>query len=73
MRYARHRDPWLNGEPIPGIRFAHNTRVEIISGPHAGQHGWLVTLEVQTDPLYTVELESGEDVDVRQSQIRAAG
>jgi hypothetical protein len=64
-------DPWLNGDRIAGVEFAHNSLVEIIAGPHIGQRGWLVTLDVQTDPLYTIELESGEDVDVHQSQIRA--
>ena len=65
------RDPWVAGEPIPGVTLAYNERVQIVSGPYAGQAGWLVTLTPGPDPVYTVELESGEpDVEVPQSMLR---
>jgi len=64
-------DPWLAGIPIPGVKFAHNTTVEIIDGEHAGKVGWLVVLTLGAEPTYTVELESGEgDVEVKQSRLR---
>lgn len=66
-------DPWLNSEPLPGVTFTHNERVEIISGDHAGETGWLVALILAAEPVYTVELESGGgDVDVIQSSLRRA-
>lgn len=65
-------DPWVRGDPLPGVLFAYNTMVEIASGPDQGKRGWLVTLELQADPIYTVELESGEGVNVAQSLLRAA-
>ena len=66
-------DPWLAGEPIPGVLFAHNSVVEIVSGPHTGKRGWVVTLHFEDEPCYTVEQMSGAgDVQVLQSELRAA-
>ena len=59
MTRAGKRDPWLAGEPLQGVTFAHNTLVQITDGPHAGEEGWLVSLQLGADPIYTVELESG--------------
>jgi hypothetical protein len=60
-------DPWVSGEPLPGVTFAYNSLVRIIDGPYAGEEGWLVALEIHADPIYTVELRSGGDVEVPQS------
>lgn len=66
--------PWVDGKPIPGIIFAYNSMVQIVGGEHAGETGWLVGVDPRpSDPIYTVELTSGEgDTDVPQSQLRAA-
>ena len=65
-------DPWINGQPLAGITFDYNERVTIASGPFAGRHGWLVSLEPSgDDPVYTVELEEGgPDLEVPQSLLR---
>lgn len=68
------RDPWLDGLPLPGVAFAHNSVVEITEGPHAGEQGWPVVLDLSgQEPVYTVELASGAgDVEVPQSHLRPA-
>jgi hypothetical protein len=68
------RDPWVAGNPLPGVRFAYNSHVRIVGGPHSGQNGWLVALDVRgAEPFYTVELASGEgDVDVPDSMLSTA-
>ena len=67
-----YRDPWVRGEQIPGIEFAYNSYVEIISGPFKGEGGWLVAVDPRGDePIYTVELQSRKpDADIPQSAIR---
>ena len=63
--------PWVDGKAIPGITFAYNIMVQIASGEHAGETGWLVAVQPGPDPIYTVELTSGGDVDVPQSALQA--
>ena len=70
MTRGSNRDPWLAGDPIPGVCFAHNSVVQIKDGPLAGEEGWLVALQLGPDPIYTVELSSGGgDVEVPQSML----
>jgi hypothetical protein len=69
----QHND-FLAHKPIPGIAFEHNESVSITSGEHEGKRGSLVSVEeLGPDPLYTLELQSGFDVQVRQSQIERFG
>jgi hypothetical protein len=73
MATAELGQRFLNREPIPGVRFHHNDRVQITSGEHLGKIGWLVTvLQVDPEPKYILELESGSNVHVLQSQLRDA-
>lgn len=65
------QDPWISGNPLPGVTFAYNSMVQIVAGPNAGEEGWLVGLELASDPIYTVELRSGGDVEVTQSMLRS--
>ena len=67
-------DRWLAGEAIPGVAFAHNQAVEILTGPRARERGTIaLLLGVMPEPLYLVALGSGRgDVRVRQSGLRAA-
>jgi len=61
---------FLNRTPIPGVRFQHNDFVRIIGGIHAGKTGSLVTvLSLSPEPLFIVELESGYDAQVPQSEL----
>ena len=73
MNKADIGQAFLNHEAITGVAFEHNAFVEIISGQHAGKAGSLVTvIELMPEPLFIVELESGFDVEVYQSQIKHA-
>jgi len=65
----QHND-FLAHKPIEGVRFEHNDYVRIVAGEHKGKNGSLVSVEeLGDDPLFLLELESGFDVHVRQSQI----
>ena len=62
---------FLDRAQIPGVKFWHNDYVRVISGLHCGAAGSLVTvLSLQPEPRFIVELESGFDVEVLQSEIQ---
>ncbi|WP_028453908.1 hypothetical protein [Chitinilyticum litopenaei] len=64
---------FLNHDPIEGLEFEHNDYVLIVNGVHAGKLGSLVmVLELLPEPKFIVELESGFDVEVLQSELRLA-
>ena len=61
---------FLDRTPMPGVHFRHNNLVRIAAGEHAGKSGSLVTvLTLAPEPSFVVELESGYDVRVLQSQL----
>jgi hypothetical protein len=65
---------FLNHEPIPGVSFEHNDYVKVVAGPHKGHFGSLVTvLCLQPEPKFILELESGFDVQVLQSELENTG
>lgn len=66
-------DRWLAGDAIPGVAFAHNQSVEILTGTHAREHGTIaLLLRVEPEPVYLVALGAGRgDVRVAQSALRA--
>lgn len=62
---------FLNREEIPGVLFMHNDYVRVVSGEPTGSFGSLVTvLGLEPEPLFVLGLETGFDVEVRQSQIQ---
>jgi len=64
---------FLNRDAIPSVLFFHNDFVRVVAGPHKGGAGSLVTiLEVDPEPRFILELESGYDVEVAQSEIENA-
>jgi hypothetical protein len=64
---------FLNRDVIPGVFFFHNDFVRVVAGPYKGGAGSLVTvLQVNPEPHYLLELESGYDVEVAQSEIENA-
>jgi hypothetical protein len=70
MDLAHVAQTFLNREPIEGVEFSHNDFVNVVSGDSAGMKGSLVTiLTLDPEPRYLVELESGVDVPVWQSQL----
>ena len=65
---------FLNHEPIAGVSFEHNDYVKVIAGPHKGKFGSLVTvLSLLPEPEFILELDSGFDVQVLQSELAKAG
>jgi hypothetical protein len=61
---------FLAHKPIPGIRFEHNDSVRVISGEHQGKVGSLVCINSLVEyPVFTLELDSGFDIVVLQSEI----
>jgi len=69
-----HHSAFLAHQPIPGVTFEHNDYVVVVTGEHAGNKGSLVNVyQLAPDPVYTLELESGHDVLVLQSEIERHG
>jgi hypothetical protein len=64
---------FLDGTAIPGVAYSHNDFVRIVAGPHAGSAGSLVTvLAIAPEPRFVLELDSGFDIEVLQSEIELA-
>jgi hypothetical protein len=64
---------FLKREEIPGVTYWHNDYVRIIAGQHSGSAGSLVAvLSLVPEPRFLLELESGFDVEVFQSEIERA-
>ena len=61
---------WMAGEVVENSMFKLNDDVKIISGNNIGAVGSVISLEtVSSDPTYLIELVSGEDANVKQSEI----
>ena len=59
--------------PITGVAFEHSNSVLVVSGVHRGATGEIISIEeLSDDPAFLVELSSGQDVVIRQSQLRVA-
>jgi|GEM_PF-515241 len=64
---------WYGGLGVDGIEYALTDAVAIVDGEHAGTAGSVITvLAFEPEPLYLVELGTGEDVRVPQSTLRPA-
>jgi hypothetical protein len=64
---------WNNQDPIEGVAFMLKDGVQVVAGPHAGEHGSTVhLLSLEPEPLYRVELGSGSQVTAPQSHLRSA-
>ena len=65
---------FLANRLVSGVPLALNDYVNVIEGDHAGDSGSVVNLEeVGADPIYLVELESGEHVLVAGSHLQPVG
>lgn len=63
---------WFQQEPIEGVTFMLNDSVRLIAGSGAGERGATIALlQLEPEPAYIVELGSGEDVTVAQSNLRS--
>jgi hypothetical protein len=64
---------FLDGRALPGVAFAHDDLVAIGAGEHAGNVGSiLAVVALGDDPIYRVEIDSGFEVDVAQSNLSRA-
>ena len=62
---------WLAGKKVGNSEFSLNENVSIVFGDHAGKSGSVISLETNEEtPGYIVELDSGHDVYVKQSDIK---
>ena len=62
---------FLEKASISGVFFEHNDFMQVVSGKYDGEKGSLVNVcELKPEPKYIIELESGYDVDVLQSEIK---
>ncbi|WP_143751320.1 hypothetical protein [Collimonas sp. PA-H2] len=70
MQREKLAEAFLSRTPIAGVMFEHNDYVKVVSGAHSEKFGSLVSLlELTPEPRFVVELESGFDVEVLQSEL----
>jgi ribosomal protein S4E len=68
--HDQHNDFFAH-RPIAGVAFEHNDAVMVVGGDHAGDSGSIVSIEeLGEDPIYLIELGSGDDVFIKQSLLR---
>jgi hypothetical protein len=68
---AAQHNAFLAQELLPGVVFRHGEFVRVVSGRSVGSAGSLVSVEeLGDDPVFLLELESGFDARVRQSEIQ---
>jgi hypothetical protein len=68
--HQQHTD-FLAHRSLPGVMFEHNAFVNVVGGEHSGAAGSIISVEeLGDDPLYLVELASGQDTLISQSQLR---
>ena len=63
-------DKWMAGEMVGKSKFKLNDCVKIKSGEYIGAVGSVISLvTVDSDPIYLIELGTGKDVHIKQSEI----
>ena len=73
MGYSDFSQAFLNRDPIPGVMYLHDDFVRVVAGAHQGASGSLVAvLTLEPEPRFVLEVESGFDVEVSQSEIELA-
>jgi hypothetical protein len=69
----QQQDDFRAGRPLPGVAYAHDDLVTIGAGEQAGNVGSILALvDLCDDPVYRVEIDSGFEVDVAQSNLTRA-
>ena len=64
---------WMAGGALPGVSYARGDAVVLLEGDQAGVAGRIAGLQsLAPEPLYTIALESGDDVGALQSSLRPA-
>jgi hypothetical protein len=73
VNQRRLDDLWFSSQPIPGVAFGLNDSVRIKSGEHAGELATITSfVSLEPTPTYIVELGSGGDVAVAESDLESA-
>jgi len=55
------------------VAYQHNDFVLVVCGEHAGSKGSLAYLiSLSSEPTFILELESGSDVEIKQSELAYA-
>ena len=63
---------WMAGKQVGNSKYRLNENIKIISGEHIRKEGSVISLEsVGENPSYIVELQSGDDVLVNQTDIES--
>jgi hypothetical protein len=61
---------WFSIQPLPGAAYKLNDGVGITSGEFKGERGAMVSpLALEPEPVYLVELSSGTDVKIWESEL----
>ena len=72
MEWEEVNRRFMGRGPVRGLSFLLNDSVEVTGGPHSGATGAVVALRsLEPEPTYVVELDSGEDVELRQAELSA--
>lgn len=67
----QQQEAFLSGGALPGVAFGLNAPVMVTRGEQSGSVGSIVSIEeLGRDPLYLVELSSGQEALVCQSLLR---
>ena len=62
---------WILGEGVAGVTYSMCQSVQVVSGPHAGCRGILISVySLRPEPLFHLESSENEDFRVYQSEIR---
>ena len=73
MESVQLNQSFLSHTSISGVAYEHNDFVLVVSGAHAGSKGSLASLiSLTPEPTYILELESGFDVEIKQSELAYA-
>lgn len=73
MDSVQPNQAFLSHAPISGVVFEHNDFVLVVSGIHTGSKGTLASLiSLTPEPIFILELESGFDVEIKQSELAYA-
>jgi hypothetical protein len=63
---------WMAREPVEGVAFLLNDSVQVVTGPHSGLRGAVISLAKASPPAYVVELGDGREVHFGQADLVTA-
>lgn len=71
--FARLNDAWLAGQQVDGLKFLHNSIVEVTLQDTTVKTGWIIAATTGgPEPVYTVEAQDGSgDIECPESALRS--